>query len=187
MKLNYENMSDDELFKLMNDKKEIAEKAFSELYNRYSGKIYSYCRRFLGDISLAKDIFQDTFLKFYNISKEEKEMPNVSAYLLTIAHNLCINAKKREKSHYEIEDYMVTTIDTRHENDELLDLIHHAMELLPDEYKEVFILREYQGLSYQETSEILHIPPTTVKIRLFRARNKIREILAPYLADLSKY
>ena len=72
------------------------------------------------------------------------------------------------------------------EKTELLKLITTALELLPDDYRESFVLREYDGLSYQEIAEITNSSMATVKIRLFRAKQKIRDILAPYLADLAK-
>jgi RNA polymerase sigma-70 factor (ECF subfamily) len=61
------------------------------------------------------------------------------------------------------------------------------MEQLPTDYKEAFVLREYEGLSYQEIAELTESSLSTVKIRIFRAKQKIREILAPYVADLSQH
>ena len=61
-----------------------------------------------------------------------------------------------------------------------------AMELLPHDMREAFVLREYDGLSYNEISEMLNIKLDTAKVRVFRARQKIKEILEPYLNELSK-
>lgn len=73
------------------------------------------------------------------------------------------------------------------DKDELLDLITRALDLLPPELREAFVLREYDGLSYAEIADVIGEPLSTVKIRIYRSKQKIREILAPYLADLSKY
>ena len=70
------------------------------------------------------------------------------------------------------------------EKSEMLDLIKDALEVLPDEYKEPFILREYHGLTYNEISDIVGVPLSNVKIRIHRAKQKIKDILAPYLQEL---
>ena len=106
-------------------------------------------------------------------------------FLIKIARNLCVNARKKEKKHVMYEDYMQSETDNRSEKNELLDLIKTALELMPEEYREIFILREYNGHSYAEIAEILEMPLSTVKIRIFRAKKKMKEILAPYLEDLS--
>ena len=187
MKLNFKNINDNDLYKLLNDKsKEVAEKSFAELYGRYSRRLYLYCRKLVGDANIAKDAFQDTFVTFFNSSKEYKEIPNISAYLYRVAHNFCLNSLKKERVHSTIEDYMVPSMDFNPESDELLGLIKTALELLPLEFRVVFVLKEYEGMTYVEIADILAIPQTTVKIRSHRARQKIRKVLAPYLADLSK-
>lgn len=178
--------SDSELFYLLKSDKRTSERAFAELYNRLSPRIYAYCRRFLGDREEARDVFQETFVKFFQSAKKEREMTNVPAFILRIARNLCVNIKRHEKPAISYEDYMIVNHDNRDDKDELLNLIKMAMELLPLDYKESFILREYEGLSYSEIAELTDAPLSTVKIRIFRAKQRIREILSPYLADLSK-
>ncbi|MCX7736645.1 MAG: RNA polymerase sigma factor [Candidatus Kapabacteria bacterium] len=186
MKSDFEQYDDVELFYLMKSGSGHSEEAFRILYNRYSARIYSYCRKFLGNKEEARDVFQEAFVRFYQSAQEEREMTNVPAFLLKIARNLCVNLKRKDTSALTFEDYMSSTYE-RSDNDELLNLIKTGMELLPPEYKELFILREYEGLTYNEIVNVTGLPLATVKIRLFRARQKLREILAPYLADLSKY
>lgn len=187
MKLNYENINDNELYKLLNDRnKEISDKSFQELYNRYSKRIYMYCKKILGDVNLAKDAFQDTFVTFYNESKVKEEIRNISAFLYRVAHNKCLNSMKKERYHKTVDDFIIPVNDYNPEKDELLALIGTAVELLPLEFKEVFVLKEYDGMTYSGIAEVLGIPESTVKIRSHRARQKIRKILAPYLADISK-
>jgi RNA polymerase sigma-70 factor, ECF subfamily len=182
--------SDIELFAFLrveSNSRKVSESAFQELYNRLSPRIYAYCRRVLNDSDSAQDIFQDTFVRFYNSAQVEREMTNVAAFLLRIARNLCLNAKRDTNYHHvSFEDYHASHEDSSQENAELLDLIKNALELLPYDYREVFVLREYDGLSYAEIGEIIGITEATAKIRSFRAKQKIRDILAPYLEDLNK-
>jgi RNA polymerase sigma-70 factor (ECF subfamily) len=164
----------------------MADKAFAELYNRHSSRIYAYCRRFLGNKEDAQDVFQETFMRFLDSTKHERVMTNVPAFMLKIARNLCVNIKRRDKNPVSFEEYMVQD-DTSDNNNELLKLIKMALEILPDEYKDIFVLREYDGLSYQDISDITELPLSTVKIRIYRAKQKIREILEPYLKEIEKF
>ncbi len=187
MKKGWAEHSDQELFDLIVAGSKNSENAFTELYNRYSPRVYAYCRRFLGNEEEAMDVFQETFIKFHQCADRDREMTNVPAFLLKIARNLCVNLRRREKTMVTFEDYMINDHVVQSDKDELLGLIKSALELLPDDYREVFILREYDGLSYQEITDVTGITLATVKVRIFRAKQKIREILAPYLKELSKY
>jgi RNA polymerase sigma-70 factor (ECF subfamily) len=187
MKKNFDQLGDTELFYLLKSDKATSEKAFAELYARHSARLYAYCRRFLGDKDEAQDVFQETFVRFYQSGTQERLMTNVPAFLLKIARNLCVNSKRRDKNSIAFDDYMAVDDSARSDKSELLDLIKMAIDLLHPEYREIFILREYQGLSYSEIADLTEVSLATVKIRIFRAKQKIREILAPYLSDLSKY
>lgn len=181
-----EENTDAELFDMLREEAQTAERAFAELYARLSPRIYAYCRRFVGNSDDANDIFQETFIRFYQSAKKEKLMTNVPAYALRIARNLCVNSKRREKQDMQYEDYMAFTRDAKYENTELLELIKNALDELPEEYREVFILREYDGLCYADIAEITGDTLATVKVRIYRAKQKIRSILSPYLDELSK-
>jgi RNA polymerase sigma-70 factor (ECF subfamily) len=181
-------MSDIELYAALKLEKPSSEKAFAELYARYSPRIFAYCRRILGDYDRAQDAFQETFVKFFNSAQQEREMTNVPAYLLRIARNLCLNMQRSNKGQISLEEYhLPSSYDMSHDKKELLLLITQAMETLPLDYKEAFILREYEGLSYQEIADMTESSLSTVKIRIYRAKQKIRDILAPYIADISKH
>lgn len=187
MKKKLDEYSDEELFYMMKPGGKTAEAAFAELYGRLSPRVYAYCRRFLGDRDEAMDVFQESFIRFNKSSKQERNMTNVPAFMLRIARNLCVNAKKRKRTALSFEEYMVYDKENRQEKNELLNLIKTALDLLPDDYREIFILREYDGLSYTEIAEVIGESLSTVKVRIYRAKQKIREILMPYLADLSKF
>ncbi|HPO62950.1 MAG TPA: RNA polymerase sigma factor [Candidatus Kapabacteria bacterium] len=183
----FEDLSDIELFNLLKKEKKESPEAFKELYSRYSSRIYAYCRRFIGYKEEAEDIFQDTFKKFYEAAQQEREMTNVFGFILKIARNLCINSKRNQKRTIEIDDSINISTKSRQDKEEMLDLIKQAIEELPPEYKDVLILREYQGLSYIEIAEMTNLSLGTVKVRIFRAKDKIRTILKPYMEEFSKF
>jgi RNA polymerase sigma-70 factor (ECF subfamily) len=176
--------TDGQLFALFTT--EQGEEAFGELYARYSGTVYAYCLRVMGDREKAHDVFQDTFLNFFQSSRRHEKLDNVKGYLLTISRNLCLNEKKRAFSQsLEFDESLYNPgISRDAERSEMMQLIAMALELLPADMREAFVLREYQGLSYNEITVVLDIKLETAKVRVFRARQKIKEILQPYLKEL---
>lgn len=182
----YCKYSDIELYAALSDKKNVAEAAFAELYSRFSQRVYAYCLRVMGDPLDAQDIFQEAFMKLFNSAHTRKDVDNLPGYLIAIARNLCINYKRRHKKTYNIEDYTVSTNDRGYEQKELMQLIGTALELLEFEYREAFVLRQYQGMSYKEISSVTGDSISAIKNRVWRAKERIKGILEPYLEDLSK-
>ena len=174
---------DTELYTLLCDETR-KEAAFTELYSRYSQRIYLYCRKILGDDQAARDIFQDTFIRFLNSADATRDMTNVPAFLLRIARNLCLNWKRDHGSRtVEFSELAIGTHDRQVESRELAGLITMALDLLPDDHREALVLQMYQGMSYEEIGEELNVPVSTVRNWVVRAKKKMREILAPYFAE----
>jgi RNA polymerase sigma-70 factor (ECF subfamily) len=125
-------------------------------------------------------------VKLFDAGRQGRSIDNFPAYLMTIARNLCLSHRARSKRQYvQVEDFHLTVRDVPYEQKELLQLIQMALELLPEDYREAFVLREYNGLAYNEISEVIGQSLDVVKVRIFRAKKKLREILAPYLEDLN--
>lgn len=166
--------------------------AFQELYNRHSPRLYAYVLKMTGDPQQAKDLFQEAFMRFYKTVQDTEKsldsvMTNVPAFLLRIARNLHLNAKRDAKPTVELEDFHVSVSPANdHAQAELLQLISSALELLDHEHREAFVLREYDGMSYAEIAEITGTNEATAKTRAFRAKEKIRKILQPYLDDVQR-
>lgn len=158
--------------------------AFAELYNRYRSRIYAYALRMVGDRERAADIFQETFVRLFKRQEPGHPIRNVSAYIFTTARNICLNAIRDTKTSTAIEDFHQVSFQPNHENLELAELIKTALELLPAHHREAFVLREYDGLSYQEIAEITGRTLATVKIHIFRAKEKLRKVLSPYLEEV---
>jgi RNA polymerase sigma-70 factor (ECF subfamily) len=186
MKSHYSSKSDEQLAILLQRGDE-REGAFRELYARHGKRIHAYCLRVLGAPEEADDIFQETFVRFFNAATTERLMTNVPAFLLRIARNLCLNHKRDSRPTVMLQEHDI--IQTGHEYDtsELLKLITTALELLDDEHREAFVLRKYNGCSYQEIADITDTTALNARSRVHRAQAKIRSILAPYLADIDAH
>lgn len=179
-------LSDAELYAKLKGEKISADAAFTTLYFRHAQRIYGYCRCILGNDHSAQEILQETFVRFYQTRKAAREMTNIAAYLLTISRNLCLNHKRTSGRSVPLDEVHVTMPPPSIERGELLDLIIMSMELLPDDLREAFFLREFEQLPYAEIAEILNASPGTIRVRVTRARHRIREILTPYVVELNQ-
>ena len=179
--------SDNELVQMLGHKKNRADAAFTELYNRYESKVFAYCKYMIGDHDAASDVFQETFVRFYKKIKADEEHRNIGGYLMTIARNLCYNYKRDAKYAVPLElNEHNLNYSENYEDKELYDLLIASLDLLDEKYKEAFILRELDGLSYKEISNLCKISFTGAQSRVLRAKEKIIKILDPYLNDVKK-
>lgn len=186
MKRKNSNKSDEQLYAMLFGSPTEKEIGFTELYRRHSQRIYQYSRRICGDDSMASDVLQETFLRFLNMSEYKSEMSNVAAFLLRIARNLCIDARKKQSHTISLDDMEIPTHDTSLESKELRHLLVAALEALPDDHKEAIILQAYNGMSYQEIGEATNVPVSTVRNWVVRGKRKLREILATYIQELEQ-
>jgi RNA polymerase sigma-70 factor (ECF subfamily) len=169
--------------------------AFGVLVRRYERELYGYLRRYLGDSSLAEDVFQNTFLQLYLKSGQYEEGRPVRPWLYTIATHQAIDALRRNARH------QILSLEQKREdsgNGEVRSLLDNlesrgpapldnltaserkervraSVDRLPEFLREVVILAYYQGLKYREIADILGIPVGTVKSRLHAALNKLQE------------
>ena len=184
MAANFSRHSDVRLFALLKEDQATKDQAFAELYARHSSRVWLYCLKIMGDRQAAEDMFQGTFLRFLQSAEVERKMTNVPAFLLRIARNLCLNAKQKMRPiTAPLEDLELPVEEHPVESRELARLISTALDLLPEEYREAFVLQAYNGMSYKEIATMIDRPVSTVRNRVVRAKKKMREILAPYLVD----
>jgi len=169
---------------------------FSEIYDRHSPKIFNFCLRKLNDNrDKASDILQETFISLYNNLKMRSNICSLCNYLLGTARNLCLNYINREQNRtisldentnsLQIENYF-EDICAKIESDDLFAFVLKALHILPDEQREVFELREFTGMKYDEIANVCDIPVSTAKDRAYSAHNKIRKFLSPLIDDLKK-
>lgn len=157
-------------------------------YDKVSSSLYTYCMRVMGDRTIADDIFQETFVRFYSSIPKMQPDVKLRAYMFTICRNLCFNEIRRRatavQTHVEFVEEEYDTGDSREgEREEMLGLVRKALDLLPPDLKDVFILREYEGLSYQDIGYVVGTSPNAAKVRLFRARRRIRELVDVYISE----
>ncbi|MDB5035746.1 MAG: polymerase sigma factor [Chlorobi bacterium] len=160
--------------------------AFRTLYDRYKAQMFIYCLRMVGDRDAAKDVLQEVFIRVHTHRDRYEPGTNFVGWVHTIARNLCLNARRDSKdqtSFDETASYGVST-NTPDPDIALRERLAGEIGKLPEIYREVLILREYEGHSYQEIVNITGLAMSTVKFRIFKARETLRERLAWGLDEL---
>jgi len=171
--------SDDELLRLIAGGHK---HAFLKLYDRYNARLFTYCCRMLGDRERAKDGLQEAFLKAYQNAAMYKPGTSVSAWLYRLTRNVCIDMLRTRKEHDSIEDIQILAVE-KNPDVMLQEVLTEEIEKLPEIYREAVILRDVQGHSYEEIANITGTAISTVKFRIFKARDTLRQRLASYLTD----
>mgnify|MGYP002624795099 CR=1 FL=1 len=164
-----------------------SDRAFEELYNRHARRLQGFfVRRLGGDRDLAADFMHDTFLRLYDAKERYHEGSSFRAWLYTIAYNLCRNYQKknspqplpvREGSDYPDEDADVVV-----ELDEAIfhDALREVLQRLPEAYAMLFSLHYEEELTVPQIAQITSLPEGTVKSRLHKTMNTIKQNLKQY-------
>lgn len=159
--------------------------AFNFLYKLYSKKVYRFCLRMLENIDVAKDAFQETFVRIYEY-RASYNGQNFECWLYTTARNTCINHIRRRKSTISIDNIEVAFLPKRHLDIGIKEHIEEKLNHLPIALKEAFILRDMEDLTYEQIASILQIDLSLVKVRVHRARLKLKELLKPLLKEINE-
>ena len=162
--------------------------AFEKLVTEYEKAVYAIAQRMTGNPEDAADMTQETFIKAYNSLSSFRGDSKFSVWLYRIANNVCLDflrSKSRRPTvslSAEDDDGEETQLDIADESQspELLlessltrDAVRRGLDSLPPDYKQILLLREIQGLSYEEIAAALDIESGTVKSRIFRARKRL--------------
>ena len=167
-----------------------ARPGFEELVRRYQRPIAAYVYRMVGDYDAALDLTQEVFIKVYNSLGRYRPEFKFSTWIYRIAHNAAIDHLRRhaaseqalvEPATYDRGEVVIAsrrmTPEQESERDERCGEIEAVVQLLPPAYRELIVLRHSHDLSYDEIAEVTGLPLGTVKNRLFRAREAMREEL----------
>lgn len=156
------------------------EDAFQKLLNLYKGRIFSYLLRLVKNYHDAEELAFEVFIKVFHSLKSFDASRSFSSWLFTIAHNLVIDFYRKNRIEYE---YLNETSGSfaeyieRYEREKERANLEKALMQLPAIDREIIILFHKEEYSYQEIGEILKLPVSTIKIRLHRARRRLRKLL----------
>jgi len=174
------------------------ERAFDELVTRYQTRLLNFVYRTIGDRERGEDLVQEVFVRVYRHLHRFDRSKKFSTWIYTIASNLAKNELRNRarnplvlfqaiKQNWQDEDRPVQFEDAASRPDDLFrkrhlrDLVETAVAKLPGHHRQVFVLRELEGKSYEEIAEITACNLGTVKSRLNRARNAFAALIEPHL------
>lgn len=173
-------------------------RAFDLLVTKYQQKVVAIISRFISDPHEAQDVAQEAFIKAYRALPGFRGDSQFYTWLYRIAVNAAKNhlatRKRRPSNDVSLEDSDYTdaisdlqdveTPENRLARDELKSLLLNTIDQLSDELKAAIILREFEGLSYEEIAAIMDCPVGTVRSRIFRAREALDEKIHAFMEGM---
>ncbi len=198
-----EEISDESLFRQY---QEGDDQAFFAIYERYKSSIYAYCARVLFSAGLPRetveDTFQDVFLRLVQY-RHTFTGGDFEPWIFTVTRHSCLSIKRHslrdhhamdligdgvnfeENTSGEIREAFSMTDDPleRMSREEQTGLLLAAIAKLPDEFREALLLSEYEGMTYDEIGRMVGASLSTIRIRIFRAKARLRKMLLPVLAE----
>jgi len=171
-----------------------SEAAFACIVDRYKNRLQNVIYRYIRDYQRAEDLAQEAFVRVYLHRERYRKTGKFSTWIFTIAVNLAKNEIRRKSrlrnvlsldhlmellgsSEPMLKDEQQTSTDREVERDQTSDVVAQAIARLPDVYRQALVLRDIEGLAYEEIAEILEIPGGTVRSRINRARLMLKDKL----------
>ncbi|MHB1921723.1 MAG: RNA polymerase sigma factor [Chitinophagaceae bacterium] len=176
-------LSDEEMVeRILNGEQQL----YECLMRKYNLRLYRISMSIINDDQEAEDIMQNTYINAYRQLSGFQHKSNFSTWITRILINESLLHKKRKLKHEKV--VMENTNNEYHHetpldglmNKELKEILEKAVAQLPEKYRMVFVMREVQGMSTNETMEALNLGESNVKIRLNRAKEMLRNFLNPY-------
>jgi RNA polymerase sigma-70 factor (ECF subfamily) len=171
-------------------------RANSMLIRLYFHPLTLYAKSILNDSEQAKDIVQEIFMKLWNNREDLATISTLKPYLYKSVHNACIDLLRKKRSRksinaisYDDSEFRLQMFEVQDEfhfvnnlfSEEFEQILERAVEKLPQQCKEIFILSRFEQLTYPQIAEKLSVSLSTVKTQMVRAMQKIAEELKPFL------
>jgi len=174
--------------------------AFSLLVRRHQSPLYNFALRQIGAPSVAEDVVQEAFVRVVQNATEFKHEARFTTWVYTITRNLCVDQlrKRALRKHPSLDDARGNdeggegrtlgeqtadpraSVEREATGSELKERITRAVETLPEDQREVFLMREVSNLPFKEIAEIVGVPENTVKSRMRYALERLQQALSEY-------
>lgn len=196
-RLDYNEMKDVELAHLIASRDPVAVRLVTARNNQ---RLFRSAWSIVKCRAEAEDVVQTAYLQAFAAIERFEGRSSLSTWLTRIAINEALARKRSERRRRARSDQSVTFLDDYKERlmrgsttgtspdveigrKQVRELLEHAVANLPEAFRSVFVLRQLEGLSVEETAEVLDLNPTTVKTRFLRARRKLQDMLEPELRN----
>lgn len=149
---------------------------YNDSVDQFSDNLYRFVLKNIKDADKAKDIVQDTYLKFWE-KKDNVDVKKIKSYLFTTAYHTLIDVVRKEKKQSAFETIKEENYSTQSQYSDLQEILHVAIDQLPENQKAVILLRDYEGYAYDEIAEITKMTESQVKVYIFRGRKFLKNYL----------
>jgi RNA polymerase sigma-70 factor (ECF subfamily) len=149
---------------------------FNQAVNLYSDGVYRFILKNIKDEDKAKDIIQDTYEKLWK-KHGEVNFLKVKSYLFSTAYHTLIDLTRREKKQAQWDEVDFKNHSHTDGYSDINEVLHRAVEQLPETQRMVVMMRDYEGYSYKEIGEITGLTEPQVKVYIFRARKFLKEYI----------
>ncbi len=159
--------------------KEVINSSFDELYKEFSDDILRYSYSILKNFEEARDVVQEVFIRHFEKEKSFKGQCSFKTWLFVIARNLCYSRLRTKNYHNQsIEEYSFNKNYT--DSFDINISIQDALMKVSKESSELLYLKEYEGYSYAEISEITNLTVENIAVKLFRVKKQLRKYLKDF-------
>ncbi len=172
------------------------ERGFDRLVEHYSGRVWALLTRFLGPVSSREDLVQEVFLRVIRSRSRYEPSARFSTWLYRIAFNVCVNERERRLGRGPLfegepgvpqgadwEDPRGLDPPAELERSDAVEAVRRAIAELPERQRMALLLARYEELSYDEIGAVLGSSEKAIKSMIHRARETLREKLAPFLQE----
>jgi RNA polymerase sigma-70 factor (ECF subfamily) len=170
--------------RLVADMKKFPESDFYSIVEQFQSVVRRFINMTVKNQWVADDLTQETFIKAYKSIDSLEDISKIKSWLIRIAYNLCLDylktaSKNKFDSLDSIEEFSanILPIGKQLERNEMSQCVQEKMLLLPQSYRTILCLSDIAGLAHHEIAEVLEVNVGNVKVRLHRARAKMKEIL----------
>ncbi len=149
---------------------------YNTCVENYADGLYRFALKTLGQDDKAKDVVQDSFERLW-IKHEGVNFKKAKSYLFTTAYHACIDVIRIDKRSGREDEIDVVNLKSENQYTDLQEVLHEALNKLPEVQRSVILLRDYEGYGYQEIEEITGLNESQVKVYIYRARLAMKQYI----------
>ncbi|MEM9050443.1 MAG: RNA polymerase sigma factor [Bacteroidota bacterium] len=149
---------------------------YNNCVDAHADGLYRFMLKHVRDVEQARDLVQESFAKMW-LKVEEINASKAKSYLFSTGYNTMIDQIRRDKKKGNYNEVEAQKLSHSQQYSDLNEILHDALETLPEKQKSVVLLRDYEGYSYQEIGEITSMSESQVKVYIFRARKALKNYI----------
>lgn len=149
---------------------------YNKCVEQFSDNLFRFLVKNIRDEEKANDLVQDTFEKLWR-KVETVTYSKAKSYLFTTGYHTMIDLIRREKKQGDFEEVNPMKLAHDRQYSDLNEILHQALEMIPEQQRSVVLLRDYEGYSYKEIEDITGLNESQVKVYIYRARVALKKYL----------